>query len=278
MDITSRSALVSAFVETYAKPDEPHPLRQFEQYDLVMAHRNQDPDTGGRVLSRRLDLPEGRINGWLRGTQPRGYSQTDTLDELGWFDLSWTGDLFAALNELLAWIYSSGGIRSGWEPHFIFDDEQMRDRIVTLCERAGLNYQATRTGHDERPSEIRIASPSAPVGRFFHALGSPVGRKTDTTFGLPHYLPIAPTQIRRSFAARYMANRGSERPNYAESALSIREQRPDAYLEQLRGLFASLTDSEVRRGGEEEIHLSAGAVKDICAPAETVRTNTNSQN
>ncbi|WP_336327871.1 hypothetical protein [Halovenus sp. HT40] len=277
MDITSRHTLVSAFAETYAKADEPHPLRQFEQYDRVMAHRSHDPDTGGRVLSRRLDLPEGRINGWLRGSQPRGYSQAETIDELGWFDLSWTGDLFSALNELLAWIYSSGGIRSGWEPHFIFDTAEMRERIETLCDRAALNYQATRTGHDDKPSEIRVASPSAPAGRFFHALGAPKGRKADATFGLPNYLSLAPEEIRREFAARYIANRGSERPNYAADARSIREQRPQAYLEQLRGLFASLTDEEIRRGGEPEIHLSGGAVETICAPAKTVVIDTNSQ-
>lgn len=278
MDITSRHVLISAFVETYAKPDEPHPLRQFEQYDRVMAHRSHDPDTGGRVLSRRLDLPEGRINGWLRGSKPRGYEQSETLAELGWFDLSWDGDLFQTINELLAWIYSSGGIRSGWEPHFIFDTPELREHLETLCARAGLNYQATRTGHDDRPSEIRIASPSAPAGRFFHALGAPKGRKSDATFGLPSYLPLAPEEIRRAFAARYIVNRGSERPNYAANARSIREQRPQAYLEQLRGLFASLTDEEVRRGGKHEIHISGAAVESICAPAETVSINPNSQN
>lgn len=95
---------------------------------------------------------------------------------------------------------------------------------------------------------------------------------------LPNYLPLAPKTIRRAFAARYIVNRGSERPNYTANARSIREQRPQADLEQLRGLFASLTDEKVRRGGKHEIHLSGAAVESICAPAETVTTNHNSQN
>jgi hypothetical protein len=263
MDITSTHALQSAFAETYAKPDEPHPLRQFECYELIMEHRENEPNTGARKLSRRMNLTESKLDNWFRGSAPRGYKQTEALADIGWFDLSWHGEQFRAINELLAWLYSSGGIRSGYQPQFVFDNTEMRDRIETLCATAGVECRRVREGRDDRPSTIRVTDPSAPVGRFFHALGAPTGRKADQRFGLPSYLDVAPDDVRRAFAARYIQNRGTDRPNFADNAKLLREERHPAYFEALRALFRSLTDAEVSRSGDRGIHISGAAVADI---------------
>lgn len=278
MDITSRHALETAFLNTYAREGERHPLREFEQYDLIMTHRDNDPNTGARNLSRRLDLSESKINGWLSGSQPTGFDGYEKLDNLGWFELEWDGDQFRAINELLAWIYSSGTILDRYRSRLTIDSDVMRADAEQLCERAGLEPVLSRSGHDDKSSELRLTEPGAAAARFFVAMGTPMGGKATQRYGLPHYLSIAPENVRREFAARYIVNRGVARPNYAGPARSVAEQRPQAYLNQLYGLFRSLTDEEIRRGGEIEIHLSGAAVKSICAPVESVAIDANSQN
>lgn len=267
MDITNRHTVETAFATTYGKSDSSHPLRQFEQYDLVMAHRDNKPNVGARRLSRRLDLSEGRIDGWLKGSKPEGYDIFHNLRERGWFDLSWDGEQFRALNQLLAWTYASGGIATGFLVQLVYDTPDDRAECVALIEQLGAEYTEQRTGHDRKPSQFTITPPGAGTGRLFVALGAPIGKKAGQRFGVPAYLSVAPDDVRCEFAARYLGLRGSERPNHAESALDIREQRHDSYLEALRGLFSSLTSSDVRRSGENGIYVSGEAVEEILGKA-----------
>jgi hypothetical protein len=264
VDITNPHIVRSAFLNTYAEPSEPHPYRRLEQYDLVMTHRENEPNMGARRLSRRLELSEALIDGWLKGSKPHGYRTAETLAELGWFDLAWDGEQFRALNELIAWVYSSGAINDSYRVKFVFDDAEMRSDCVALVEQAGVReHSAVATGRDDRPNEIHITDPGAAAGRLFVGFGAPRRRKSSQRFGLPPYLAVAPDAVRHDFAARYLANRGVEQPNYAERVLVVKEQRPEAYLQALTGLFASVTDGEVRRAGESAIHLGPAAVDEI---------------
>lgn len=278
MDITSRHAVESSFAETYSKPGKIHPLRKFEQYDLVMAHRKEKPDTGSVLLSRRLDLPKGRIESWLQDFNPHGYDVFATADSMGWFDLAWDGEQFRALNEMIAWVLSSGTILEGFKARLRFDTPQMRADAERLCEQIGAKPGLSASGPGDEPAEIEVGNPTSATARILIALGAPRGNKGTQRFGLPPYLAVAPDDIRRTFAARYLVNRGFESSTDTDHARLVSEQRPGAYLEALRGLFALLTDTDLPEGVENGITIPGAAVEDICGPVESVAIDANSQN
>ena len=58
---------------------------------------------GGSKLNTWTGIPIGRIQGWLyQDSTPRGYMTTQRATELGLFDLTWDGEQFRGLNELVA--------------------------------------------------------------------------------------------------------------------------------------------------------------------------------
>jgi hypothetical protein len=100
--------------------------------------------------------------------------------------------------------------------------------------------------------------------RLLVVLGAPQGRKTAQQFGLACWLGRAPDPVRRRFAAIYLLNRGVKRPE--RDVLTVREERPRAYLEALAGLFRSLTDATVSRDAGGGVYIGESALSDIDVP------------
>jgi len=265
MDITDGQALRARFAETYSREDYPHPLRQFEQYELVMAHRELNPTIGSRGMTAHIDLPASRIKSWLGGSKPTGYEATQQVAELDWFDLTWDGDQFRGLVELVAWIFSRGSIGNSYSPSWTLS-EASREVCTAALERAGVPDYAVIETDGERREELR-AEPQgnrAILGRLLVVLGAPQGRKTAQQFGLPCWLGRASDPVRRRFAAIYLLNRGVCRED--RSHLVVREERPDAYLEALAGLFRSLTDATVTVGADYRITIGDAVLSDVDVP------------
>jgi hypothetical protein len=265
MDITDGQALRARFAETYAREDYPHPLRQFEQYELVMAHREMNPTIGSKGMTAHIDLPASRIKSWLQGSKPTGYEATQQVAELGWFDLAWDGEQFRGLVELVAWIFSRGSVNDSYSPSWTLS-EASREVCTVALERAGVSDYAVIETDGERREQLR-AEPQgdrAILGRLLVALGAPQGRKTDQQFGLPCWLGRAPDAVRRRFAAIYLLNRGVRREG--KDHLIVREERPAAYLEALAGLFRSLTEASVNVGTDYRVRIGDAVLSDIEVP------------
>jgi len=267
MDITESDAIRARFAETYSREDYAHPLRQFEQYDVVMACR-EETGAGGRKLSDWTDVPYGRVQGWIYDdSAPIGYRSSQWADSLGLFDLDWEGEQFQGLNELVAWVFSGGTVSMDrYVPLFHVDTPHL-DVCTAAVERAGApDYAVESTPGGGDTKSVRITDAGSVFGRLLVALGAPRGNKHESSqrFGLPCYLGAAPELVRRRFAEIYLLNRAGTAAD--RNSMFVHEERPDAYLEGLAGLFRSLTDAEVWRDSGGGIYLSESGLDDIDIP------------
>ncbi len=260
MDITNKTILRCRFAETYSKSDSRHPLEQFREYELVTTHRENVPDVGGRRLGRRLELPEGRLNGWFGERAPTGYDATQTADEYGWLDLDWDGTQFSGFNRLVAWCLSGGALSTSYMATFSVE-EQTHNQCADALEATGIQeYELLNDGTPERATEIRVREVPTVFGRMLAALGAPVGAKATQQYGLPPYLAIAPDSVCREFVAIYLLNRGTESN---DGLVVVREERPQRYLESLGGLFRATLGIEVSRRGEFGLELDSNELATI---------------
>ena len=57
MDVTDPGTVRTGFLDTYAGPDRPHPYREYEQYALVVDHRERHPRMAAATGTHRVGLP-----------------------------------------------------------------------------------------------------------------------------------------------------------------------------------------------------------------------------
>jgi len=265
MDITNPHVVRTALLNTYADPDEIHPLERFEQYGRVMACREK---TGaGRVkISDWFDIPSGRVTHWIYNDgKPTGYETDQRARSIGLYDFDWRGEQFHGLNQLVAWVFSGGHIHDRYTPQFNVGSSD-REACAAALDRAGapdyvLDDHASASGSTKG---FRITDGQALFGRVLVALGAPQGRKRTQVYGLPCYLGAAPEEVRREFASIYVLNRGVCPDD--KNHLTIREERPAAYLEALAGLFRSLTDATVTVGADYRITIGDAVLSDVDVP------------
>jgi hypothetical protein len=267
MDITDPHTIQTAFLNTYSNPDDLHPLRKIEQYERVRAFREHNPDAGRNTIGDTLDIPRGRVHGWVyNSTKPTGYEAYQTATDRGWLDLDWERDPFTGLNELVAWVFAGGNVSDSYTPVFNVDTET-ESVCAAALEKASIDdYTVTESNPDGEKSApiIRVHTPQAVLGRLLVALGAPQGAKATQQYGLPCYLGVAPEEVREQFAAIYLLNRGVR--NADRERIVVREERSVAYLEALAGFFRSLTSADVRRDGEYRFSIAEQVLSDVSVP------------
>jgi hypothetical protein len=192
-----------------------------------------------------MELPRGRIRAWKNGAKPDVVRGIETAREHGWLECSVDSDGFAALNRLVAGVYSGGSIsEANFSPSFsspyALVEDQLRADLEDLG--AGCRLVMSNSGNVE---ELRPERDSSVLGRVLVALGAPRGAKAQTVDALPAYLESASDGIRRSFVRVYVSNRGVHVNK--KGFVQIGEQRPAQYLDALAGLIHSATNVELWR-------------------------------
>jgi len=259
MDVTDPGTVRTRFLDTYAGPDRPHPYREHEQYALVLDHRERHPRMAAATVAQRTGLPEDRVVAWLDGDPPTSYTAAKTASRRGWLDLSWGGEQFRGLNVLVAWLSSSGRIDGDLVPVFTADDEAVSACTKALEYTGVAGYETRYSDSSDRVTELHVEEAAPVLGRLLVALGAVTASTGTRRVGLPPYLAVAPSPVRRWFADIYLLNNGAPRPGRREPA-AIYEERSRAYLESLVALYRSLCDGRVRLGGESTIAFDDDAL------------------
>ena len=235
---------VEAIAETYNTPGYADPMdaiADFREYQRNWA----SADLGSHAISTRMEIPRGRIRTWEDGGRPDVVRGVETARENQWLEQSVDSESFAALNRLVAGVFSGGSISvDTFEPSFsapdAFVEDQLRDDLETLG--AGTRVAMSNSGNVE---ELRPRSHASVLGRILVALGAPQGSKAQTVDQLPPYLSQSPDHIRRSFIRVYIANRAVDRRD--RSFHQIQERRSDRYRDELVDLIEDVTDVDVWR-------------------------------
>jgi hypothetical protein len=236
------------------------------QYREAIQVREQNPDMARAEIARRVDRPPSAVRGWLvEGKTPRVITGIQTAQERGWLTVDTNSEQFRALNQLVAWIFSGGGIGTDrFIPHFSVDDPLMLSALSQLLRWLQIGYRCREPDDPERHLEVTPTDGGAVLGRILSVLGAPRGIKAQLDdLALPDYLPTADRQLRRDFARIYLLNRGRQIGTEGTNGTYIQSVPSSAYAQQIQDLFESVTAGTATVGHQNRIWVSSTAVRDL---------------
>ncbi len=259
-DPADYETFVAVFARTYSHAD--HPGAVVDLYRDFQQVREEYPDAGSSKLASELDVPRSTIRRWADDdAKPYVVQGLQTAERRGWIPMEFDSETFRAVNRLAAWVMSSGSIHGEkWRVQFVVDDSDGRHRLKQALDVLGLSTTAPgEAGTGLRGEIVGVTPDGAVLGRVLHALGVPRGgEKHESDVRLPAYLDAAPRQIREEWVWEYLQQRGRSKGEGA--GVSIGEQRPEAYQQQLAALVEDLTGSDASVS-EEDVYVSADAVQ-----------------
>ncbi|WP_157573518.1 hypothetical protein [Haloplanus natans] len=226
-------------------------------YRRVQSYQESHPDAGSYKVANALELPRGRIRGWMDETTPDALSGVRRAQKLGWFDVDSNDPadpLLRAFIQLLAGVYAGGSIRSsGWMPHWTINGPI--NRIKQSLDTLGMEYRQIHIQDAQRATELVPRTDGSLLARSLSVLGAPTQSKNKSSIdSLPAYLFELPLEIRREFAGVYVAYRQSG----DSQTISLQENRADSYHRNLAKLITSVIDDpDSVTVGERGIYISA---------------------
>ncbi|WP_255168496.1 hypothetical protein [Natrononativus amylolyticus] len=247
---------------TYNTRSYADPWTAVLDYQAVMKYASEHPNKGSSAISSALEIPRGRVRGWLEGSKPDPANAIDVARELGWLDARYLDPEFVALNTLVANVFSGGSIdKERFQPMFSLNHRQHRSHVIDALEATGLEYEFYNEDTDDRATEVRPTIHGTVLGRTLAVLGAPIGPKADLDdLTLPWYLDDAPYETREIFALAYLANRAVH--HREKDTLTIREVRSKAYRDELAAFLEDVAKEPVT-SGEQSITVSADAARSL---------------
>lgn len=251
-DPTDKQLLSQALANTYSTHGGTTGWERCQQYQASLEYSGEHPNAGRvRVANNMLDgdeqVPPSRVRPWLNGSMPDPMRGIQAAETHGWLDLSWGSATLQNLTVLLAWIYSGGSINDHWVPYLAVDGDETEQLAHRLLRALKETPETVRDDQQGRATEVRPTTDGPTLGRLLVVFGAPQGEKNAAAdISLPPWLADAPRQLRIAFARTYVWNRGTPRDDKPSLPLQIQEERPQAYLDELRDFFAGLTGDRPR--------------------------------
>lgn len=258
MNVTPLVAPV-ALARTYDSGAYADSYDRVQAYQRVVSYAAKHPEKGSYAVARALDLPRGQIRGWVDGdAKPDPVRGIDAAERRGWLDLEFDDPTFAALNRLVAWIFSGGSLDADrYVPILVVDDNRDRQRARMLFGQLGVDYRMVRNDDNSRAAELHPRDGGSVLGRVLLVLGAPTSdEKRRSDLSLPSYLDSAPERVRNDFAEVYLYNRGQIGGN--GELLRFPEDRSEEYLDELATFFEEVSEAPIRVS-ERRIVLSQDA-------------------
>jgi len=230
-----------------------------EQYRKATRYASKHNVKSGATASA-LDLPRGRLRTWIdEGGAPDSVNCIETARVNGWLNVTYSDDVFAGLNALVANVFSGGSINQKHHlPLFALNSRGEDSHVIDALNIANVEYTIEERGPN-RADEVRPVNGTT-LGRVLVSLGAPVGPKAQQRLELPAYLEGAPEKVQRLFVVCYLENRGQQR----ESVVTFREERSQQYLESLAALISDVANASVQVS-EKNVVLSKAATVNLGA-------------
>lgn len=245
---------------TYETPRYEDAWNCVRDYHTVIEYAAAHPQQGSTAIASQFNLPRGRIRPWLNNSQPDVVRGIQAAESRGWLAGHTTPEQEQALVELAAWALSGGSIHLDAEAYAYFAIEpHSRDEFDRIATTAKLSYRVIRENDPARATEARATTDGSVLARVFAAMGLPTqGKSRDNPAHLPAFVDRLDAPTRERFASIYVLNRASEHDG--KDTLTIREERPETYLNELVALLRDVSNQPVTRSGYS-ITLSAAAAE-----------------
>ena len=243
-----------------------------EQYRDALRLREDNPELARAEIARRVNRPASAVRGWLvEDKKPKAVKAINEARQRGWIDIESTAEQFRAINQLVAWILSGGGVAErAFTPHFSVDDSLTLSTVHQLLRWADLPYRID----SDRPERGTVVIPSQAAsvfGRVLYVLGVPVGVKAHKkNIGLPRYLATLAEEHQRDFLRVYVLNRGRNLRKENVAGTYLHSLRSETFCQEIKTLIESVTAGTATVGNKTEVWISAESVRDL-AGGEPVR-------
>jgi hypothetical protein len=252
MEPTARS-----LARTYSDRVYPDPWEKVEDYQRVQGYTAEHPNAGRTVVGRALDLPPGRVRGWINGGKPDPIRGINTANGYGWIEPD--DNMAGVLIELLAHILAGGSIDKMFVPAISTGRRVDRSMIVNVFEAVGVGAKTRHADSDRRATEVYPTPDASVLGRCLVTMGAPQGEKTDLD-AVPSIVWDSPEPLRRRFVECYVGHRGSHFETKATTR--IQEERPTSYITDLYKLINKSVSTHVSHS-EQGITISADAAREL---------------
>lgn len=246
-----------ALARTYSDRVYPDPWKKVEDYQHVQAYSAEHPTAGRTAVGRALDLPPGRVRGWIDGGKPDPVRGINIANGYDWIEPD--DKMTGALIELLAHILAGGSINENFVPAISTGRRVDRSMIVTAFEAAGVGAKSRHADSDRRATEVYPTPDASVLGRCLVTMGAPQGEKTALD-AVPSIVWNSPEPLRRRFVECYVRHRGAHFETKATTR--IQEERPASYLTDLYKLINESVSNQVSHG-RRGITISADAAREL---------------
>jgi len=242
---------------TYNHPSYDDTYQVVTDYRRVQRAAANNPNKGSYALSTTVELPRGRIRGWVDADgMPDAARAIMIAQNKGWLDPSI--DTVTALAALAGHLLGGGSITT---QNFVPNVSKGRRVPVSSIEDAfrSVGVQAARRHVDDqdRSTEVIPAEHASILGRTLSVWGCPVGSRTEVT-SLPELLNCIDTQGRRAFLEAYVRHRAV---NYKGKATSrLHGQQPESFHRAIAELIESVT-GEAASADTRGVTVSAAAMR-----------------
>lgn len=256
-----------ALARTYRTPGYDDPWECVADYQRVLEYTTEHPNRGSSAVATRLNLPRSRIRPWMNDSRPDVVRGIQTAEANGWLANHATHETTTALVALAAWALSGGSINHGeGGAHVYFSlDHDDDDYFATLASTAGFEYHVVNETATERATEARPATDGSVLARVLIAMGVPrTATEKHTATSLPAFVDTLSAELRLAFARVYVLNRGAKHAD--KDTLTIRVERPAAYLDELVEVLRAVSGEAVTRTGKT-VTVSAAAAR-VLLPAQ----------
>ena len=251
-----------SLARTYKPRSYPDPAEQLTDYQRVREYVSKHPDHGRNRVGSALDLPPGRVRGWMKDVKPDAVRGVETARDHGWIDASPESRLGDALAVLTAATYACGSVGKDWQlPAWNPETGVVESLVVHALDLLGVGHTTRHADDRERPTEIVAARDASILGRSLRALGVP--QEFGYVDSLPEWLYDCTTDTRRTLALVWACERAVSHDG--KDTLVIQAQsRGEFYRRTVAGLVREIVDGAVN-ATEQNVVISAEAARTLQA-------------
>ncbi|MFY4815318.1 hypothetical protein ACOJIV_21855 [Haloarcula sp. AONF1] len=249
-----------ALSRTYSDRVYPDPWEKVLDYRRVREYAAEHPKSGRVSVGRALDLPAGRVRGWLKDAVPDPVRGINTAIDRDWLDPDPESEMAAALVELLAHVLAGGSIATeNYVPAVTLAKRVALEEIRDSFERVGVETRTRNASVSGRATEVVPTCDGTVLGRCLVAMGAPTGGKT-TLNHLPAVVWDVPQSVRRSFAQIYVRHRGLNAAD--KSTTQVQVERPKSFMSELCEVLDDVLSERVTTA-DAGLTISAAAAREL---------------
>jgi hypothetical protein len=255
----SQQAVEKRLARSYEHPSYDDPYDVVIDYRRVQRAAANHPNKGSTALANIVELPRGRIRGWIddeADRMPDAVRGINVAHNKGW--VAPNDETARALSALAGHILGGGSITT---QNFVPNVSEGRRVSVSAIQNAfrSVGVQSGRRHAEDktRATEVIPTEHASILGRTLVAWGCPVGSRSNMT-SVPEILDAVASRGRVAFLEAYILHRAV---NYEQKATSrLQGQQPAGFHQAIAELIQTVT-GEAASYDSRGVTVSAAAMR-----------------